>query len=179
MSRSFISRFLSLGLLVLGLTTLASAQQPPQIPEQIRKLEAYTGVFEGPAFLIVGEDTTAYVIRHENTRIADGWGYQLMETAEMPGGGRFTAVNLVGYEPGTSRMHLFTVTNTGDAHDHEGQWADENNLHLQYIGIEDGQGLVTDLQARFESPEQYSFTISKTLSGQPYSTVRATLKRVR
>jgi hypothetical protein len=62
----------------------------------------------------------------------DGWGAQSLLTTDIRGFGPFKEVDIWGHDPGSDTIHMFTVTNAGQTHDHAGKFRDDEALMLTY-----------------------------------------------
>ncbi len=158
----------------------ANAPAPPSTPAPpaaIQKLLPFAGVWEGDATLTSDGQTQAVRIRHEWKPIADNWGILIHETAEMGEMGTYRSENFLGFDPGAKKVHLFTVSNMADCHDHAGQWNDDRNLFLRYDGVSEGKPLVEEIPVVFEGPDQYSFKSTTTVDGKQTAVLVATMRR--
>jgi hypothetical protein len=155
----------------------ARAEDNPAPPEPIRRLAAFAGKFDGEGSLTMGGSTSPLKLHHELIPFADGWGMMVHETVTSPVLGTYLSESLFGYDIGAGRMHLFTVSNGADTHDHAGTWTDDKHLTLRYTGIKDGKPMVEDLTASFDGPDQYSFRSVVTVDGKEESVFQASMKR--
>lgn len=53
--------------------------------------------------------------------------------------------NLIGFDPYLKLVHLYSIDNTGTAHDHYGFWIDSKNLFVQYQGVVEGKMYVEQI----------------------------------
>lgn len=70
---------------------------------------------------------------------AVGGGALVTMRVEMDGPGSFEETNLFGYSAEEERVHQFSVTSLGEAHDHEGVWETEDRLYVEWNGISGGR----------------------------------------
>ena len=54
----------------------------------------------------------------------------------------------------TGKVHLFSVTSEGDAHDHVGNWDDDNTLELNWRGTFEDQELEEKIIAKWLNKDQ-------------------------
>ncbi|WP_163715475.1 hypothetical protein [Mangrovibacterium lignilyticum] len=57
--------------------------------------------------------------------------------------------NLVGYDPNLNQVHMYSIDNTGTAHDHVGYWTEANSLYVQYQGVVEGKMYVEQIWVNF------------------------------
>lgn len=80
-------------------------------------------------------------------------------------------VNLVGYDPNAGQVHLYSIDNTGTAHDHYGYWIDDKHLFLQYQGVVDGKMYVEQINVILENPEKFKLKLIGMLNGEIYEII--------
>lgn len=161
----------------LGADKKAEAQQAPKPATAIVKLMPYVGTWDGQGVLTTGGQTFPVKIHHDWVSIADGWGLQIHETAEMGDAGVYRSENFFGYDPGAGKLHLFTVSNMQDCHDHGGGWKDDKTFQLRYESTSDGQPLVEEIVGTLDGPDQYSAQSTTTVGGKVRDVLKFTMKR--
>jgi len=155
----------------------ADEAAPTPSPE-IRRMAALAGSWEGTGSLSMDGKSATVHFRHDVHPIANGFGVQVDEQFDSDLTGHYEAVNICGYDPNTGRMHIYTVDNFADAHDHAGRWVDDHTLQLRHTGTVDGKKYVEDLTLTVASPDTYAIAIKSTLGGKPYEAGKATLHRI-
>ncbi len=53
----------------------------------------------------------------------------------------YVEIELWGFDQATGKMHMFSITSKGEAHDHEGQWLNDKTLELHWKGYVEGEEL--------------------------------------
>ncbi len=154
--------------------TTAHAQE---IPGQIKKLYPFVGTWVGNAKMTMGGETITFKLKHVTTKVSDGYGLQTVESAVIPGLGSYHSVNLWGYDPGKDMIHLFSVTNSGETHDHSAVLANDGTMTLRYEGVADGKPYVEVIPMKLTSPKEYHFTSTVTIGGQTEAVLDVTMKR--
>jgi hypothetical protein len=158
----------------------ASAQVPAEIGEAMKKLQGLAGEWEGKATIVMGGETINFTLHHSTTRIADGLGLQIVESASIPGLGAYSSVNLIGYDAGGDQYHIYSVTSDGYSHDHKGSWSSGNTLTFVYDGPDpDGKRFVETIPLTLRGPNEYHFESRITVDGADAGTFTATMKRKR
>ena len=173
--RSFHGAALAIAAAVI-FSPSAQAQAPTPAPE-VRRLAVLAGTFEGEASYAAGGKTVRFRLRHENRVIAGGFGILTHEEADIPQLGHYEAENLFGWDTGRRRLHLFSVTNDPNTHDHAGTWSDATHARLRYEGLRDGKRLVEDIPFELVSANEYRFRSTSTVGGAT-EIFEATMKRV-
>jgi hypothetical protein len=165
-------------LVVVSLPLLiGSAQDKPMPPEQMQKLKSILGSFEGTATLVEGASTKTGKVRHTNTAISDGWGFLMDEIVDMEGGNAYKSHNIVGYDAGGGEMHVYSVTNAGETHDHRGKWTSPNAVSVQYKGKWEGKSYVEDAVFTLDGPDTYRLTWSALQDGKKIASGEEKLHR--
>lgn len=155
----------------------AEEMAAPKPDPALAKLLALAGTFDGEAAITMDGKTTKFTLHHENRVIADGFGLLAHESADVPGLGHYSAENLFGYDAGSKQIHLLSVTNDPNTHDHKGTWIGAKTLQLRYDGILDGKKYVEVIPMTVVGPDEYRFESTVTLGGKPYQKFAADMKR--
>ena len=152
--------------------------QPPQGPsDQVKRFAPYAGKFEGQLIMTQGGKTVTAKVKSKNSMISDDWGFLVEEVATMPDGGQYKSHNVMGYDGGGKKVHIFSVTNAGETHDHKGDWKDAKTLFTQYDGTWEGKPYVEKITLTFHSPDSYSVSWSATSGGKVVNKGEETLHR--
>jgi hypothetical protein len=165
--------------LVLSAFCLTAAYgQPPQGPsEQVKRFTPYAGTFEGQVIMTEGDETVTAKVRSKNSIISDNWGFLVEEVATMPDGTQYKSHNMMGYDAGGKKVHIFSVTNAGETHDHKGDWKDPKTLATQYEGTWEGKPYVEKITLTFHNPDSYSVSWVSTSGGKVVNKGDETLHR--
>ena len=165
-----------LTLAVFWLTTASG--QPPQGPsELVKRLAPYAGTFEGQLIMTEGGKTVTAKVKSRNSMVSDDWGFLVEEVATMPDGGQYKSHNIMGYDAGGKKVHVFSVTNAGETHDHKGTWKDAKTLVVQYDGTWEGKPFVEKISLTFHNPDSYSVSWVATSGGKVVNKGDETLHR--
>jgi hypothetical protein len=156
---------------------LIAQENAPAIPEQAKKLQMFVGTWEGTGSMTMGDMKHDIKITHINEPIADGWGFKNTEINEMDGMKAYRGNSLFGYDAGGGKVHMYTVSNYGDCHDHAGNWTGENSLRLQYDGIQDGKPMTEVINITADSPTKYHFTGNVKVDGKQMSSLEGTMTK--
>lgn len=152
----------------------AAAQE---IPAPVQRCAFLEGTWTGQATVTAQGDTLRFVLTFAVTRIANGLGYYVVGTANIPGLGAYQEASLLGYDAGKDLVHLFSVTTTGETHDHAGRFDRAGNIVFKYEGVKDGKRYVETIPMTFTSPTEFSFTSTVTVGRKVMSVFQATMRK--
>jgi len=106
-------------------------------------------------------------VRHVNSSISDGWGFLMEEEVTMEGLPPYKAHNIVGFDPGGGQVHVFTVSNASETHDHKGKWKNASTIIVKYEGKRDGKAYVETATLMLDGSDSYTLSWTSTLGGKP------------
>jgi hypothetical protein len=142
------------------------AQEKHSPPSEISKLGSILGSFEGEATVTEGGKTMKGKVRHSNLQIADGWGFLMDEVISMEDGSAYKSHNIIGYDAGGGKVHVYSVTNAGESHDHIGSWTNPKTISVQYDGKWEGKAYIEKAALAIDGPDSYTLTWTATLDGK-------------
>jgi hypothetical protein len=174
MKRLHLPTALAFGFIVM----MGYAQEKKSPPEQIHRLEAISGTFEGEATMKEGKKSANGKVRHVNSSISDGWGFLMDETVTMEDGSTYKAHNVVGYDAGGGKVHVFSVTTAGETHDHKGSWTTPTSVSVEYDGKWEGKPYVERATLTIDGPDSYNLVWKATLGGKAAGSGEEKLHRV-
>ncbi len=174
MNRILIAAAVTLAFVVLA----GHAQEKKAPPEQIGKLEAIQGTFEGEATMTEGGKSMKGIVRHTNSSISDGWGFLMEEIITMEDGTAYKSHNIIGYDAGGGKVHVFSVTNAGETHDHKGSWTKPKTVAVQYDGKWEGKPYVEKAMLTIDGSDSYRLSWNATLGGKAAGSGEEKLHRV-
>jgi hypothetical protein len=151
-----------------------SAVKPP---EAVQRLAPLAGRFEGTASYTADGKTTRFTLRQDSRLSAGGWGLECTESADTPELGHYASVNIFGFDPGRGQLHLYSVTNLGDCHDHVGNWLSDNQVYFREEGFLDGKPMIEEIPLTIVGPNQYRFRSVTTVAGQVTAIFEADMRR--
>jgi hypothetical protein len=174
MNRILIATTIVIPFLVLT----GHAQEKKGPPEQIRKLEAILGTFEGEATLMEGGKSSRGMVHHTNASISDGWGFLMEEVITMEDGTVYKSHNIIGYDAGGGKVHVFSVTNAGETHDHKGAWTKPTTVSVEYDGKWEGKSYIEKASLTLDGTDAYTLTWISSLGGKKAGSGEEKLHRV-
>jgi hypothetical protein len=142
------------------------AQEKKEPPEQIRKLDAVQGTFEGEATITEAGKSTRGMVRHTNSTISDGRGFLMDEVITMEDGSAYKSHSIIGYDAGGGKVHVFSVTNAGETHYHKGSWTRPTTISVQYDRRWEGKPYVEKAALTIDGSDSYKLTWNATLGGK-------------
>ena len=145
-------------------------------PPAVAKLLRFEGNWHGKGTVIMGDQKNPVAVTMHMQKTSGGWGLRGDMTGDMGNMGKYIETDLMGYEPNSKTVHLFSVTNMGETHDHAGTW-DDNTLNLHYDGTYKGEPMHEALSVTIVNPNKLKFSSVTTVNGQPMGTFEATVTK--
>lgn len=152
-----------------------SMSPPPEI-QKLYELEGkWTGVYEitmeGKSF----KSNSSYTW----SKISDGWGMLIDEVSEMTGMPNYLGHNIIGYDLGEKKYHLYTISNYAQVHDHVGNWTDDKTMYLEYNGTVEGKPYKEKINMTIVSPEECVLDVKEITDGKETGSYKGTFHRVK
>ncbi len=147
-------------LIVIGIVSIpwaAFAQANLSVPDPALTLRRFVGSWEGTVYLTDSAKQVKVNSELKVDTIANGWGTSWRLTANFPTSGWYDEFDIWGYDAGDSLLHMFTITNTGETHDHRGGWTNDYTLLMQYHGKILADSLSEVYTLTFKSPDRFFF----------------------
>jgi hypothetical protein len=149
------------------------------IPGEAKRLEVFLGDWIVEGIITMEGNPVKVSGKWKFDKAAGGWGVKANMKMELEGMGIYEEDDLVGFDPGAGKFHIFTLTNTAATHDHMGDWKDENTLYVKYNGLQEGKRLREEITVRLAEPGQFSISEVDILEEQVIMTMDVTLKKQR
>ncbi|MBX7112529.1 MAG: hypothetical protein K1X87_11885 [Dehalococcoidia bacterium] len=118
------------------------------IPEGAKRLEWFIGEWTIDGTLQMGEDTLPLTGGASILAAAGGWGLRSELVGQVQGLGTMRENDLFGFDQERGLLHMYSLTNTGNVHDHVGQWRDDGGFDLVYEGVQQGQPYREEMEVR-------------------------------
>lgn len=146
------------------------------IPAEIKKLHVFLG-----DWLVEGViKTGGSVMKLEGTwnfgMAAGGWGLKSANRFEVEELGTYELDNLFGFDKETGKLHIYSITNMAETHDHTASWSDGNTLKGGYDGLKDGKKFREDFIIKLVSPQEFTIDYIEKVDDQIDSTMNLRLK---
>jgi hypothetical protein len=85
--------------------------------------------------------------------------------------------DLFGYDPVSNTFHWYSVTNTGETHDHKAQWTDTHTMKANYTWTQEGAKMAENITFKFNGNNNMLFESVVSKNGQQVAHFKGTLKR--
>jgi hypothetical protein len=83
-----------------------------------------------------------------------------------------------GCDAGGGNVHVFSVTNAGETHDHKGSWTKPPTVAVQYDGKWEGKPYVKKAMLTIDGSDSYRLSWNATLGGKAGGSGEEKLRRV-
>lgn len=146
-------------------------------PEGAKRLERFLGewVVEGSLTM---EGNAAPVAGHWSfVPAAAGWGLRSKFEGMIEGMGRADEDDLVGFDAETGLVHIYSLTNTGNVHDHVGDWTGADTMEFVCETTQGGAPYREVITCDFTSPTSVTFHSTEHIGGELASTFEANLRK--
>jgi hypothetical protein len=84
---------------------------------------------------------------------------------------------MMAFDLNDNNLHIFTVSNYGDVHDHKGNWTDDKHFTLVYNGTTEGKNMKKELSIEIVDANSWKFTDVISVEGQTIQTLNADMHK--
>jgi len=147
------------------------------VPENVKKFYFFLGKWKGKATMTTNGQTQSFDYLMDFKTDADGWGILYHEKGLISNAAPYIGFGMLGYDESDNTVHIFTLSNYGDVHDHKGSWLDDKNFALVYNGTSEGKALKEDLSIEYVDANTFKFTDVVTLDGQTFQTLNGEMHK--
>jgi hypothetical protein len=138
----------------LSFAVSAGAAEPPAKKPTPGDLHCIVGRWEGTGTLQMGKDTAPLRGRYECAKASADVGVTCRATITgIPDLPSYELTDLWGIDPTDDTIHWFTVTNTGETHDHKGRLT-KDGWQGRFVGTQQGQPFEEVVDLIFHSKEE-------------------------
>ena len=163
-----------------GAVTLAGpGEKHNPVPDNVKKLYSFLGNWKGKATMTQNGQTQNFDYLMDMKTDADGWGILYHEKGLIPNAAPYVGFGMMGFDENDNALHIFTVSNYGDVHDHKGSWTDDKNFTVEYNGILEGKPMKEELSVEFVTADTWKFRDVVTVNGQDFQTLSAVMHKVK
>ncbi|RXE56617.1 hypothetical protein ABH15_00010 [Methanoculleus taiwanensis] len=141
------------------------------IPAEIERLWVFLGDWHGEGVLKAGGDTMKVAGRWRFVTAAGGWGVRVSMESVIEGFGDYALDSLFGIDTETGTLHIYSLTNMAETHDHTACWSDETTLHGRYDGLKGGKPFREDFTIRVVRPGAMTLEYVERIDGLLDSTM--------
>jgi hypothetical protein len=173
----------TLALALLTATTAAADTGSPDasLPKEVQQMYCLVGNWtaKDAVFTLEGKKHKAtFAVSCAPT--SAGMGLLCTATFDIDGVGKgLQETDLFGYDPGSARYHWFSVTQSGDTHDHVAvpPASKDDPIVFAYSGLQDGKPVQEVVTMKFDSETKISFRNDGVLGGKPAWAITATMTK--
>ena len=153
-----------------------NAKENP-VPEGVKKLYVFLGNWKGKATMTGNGQTQNFDYLMNMKTDADGWGILYHEKGQIPNATPYLGFGMMAYDLNDNSLHIFTVSNYGDVHDHKGNWTDDKHFTVIYNGITEGKNMKEELSVELVSADTWKFNDVVSVEGQTVQTLSAEMHK--
>jgi hypothetical protein len=140
---------------------------------------------------LIGEWAVGIAMKESNGKVLSGCGIMTAKeiasqrgiSSEMEmkieGVDDYLENDLWSFDQANGRVHLFSVTSQGDAHDHVGDWIDEKTLELNWKGLYEKEDLEEKIIVNWVSKDQIEVKETDYSKGKMKLSITSVFKRKR
>lgn len=147
------------------------------VPDNVKKLYAFLGSWKGKATMTANNQTQTFDYFMDMKTDADGWGILYHEKGLIPNATPYLGFGMMAFDVNDNSLHIFTVSNYGDVHDHKGSWTDDKHFALVYNGTSEGKQMKEELNIELISNSTWKFTDVVSVEGQTIETLTAEMHK--
>jgi len=90
---------------------------------------------------------------------------------------KMAETDLFGVDPVTGKGHWFSVTNTGETHDHIADWTDAKTMKARYAWNQDGKKMEENVTVKLNGARHVEFHTVVTADGKEVTVFKGALQR--
>jgi hypothetical protein len=110
------------------------------LPKAVSDMECLVGSWKGGGSLAMNKDRTKIEATWTCQRTSAQFGVSCaFRVTGIPGVAVYDETDLMGYEPNTNLYHWYSVTNSGETHDHVAKVPTGNTIHFVFNGTQQGK----------------------------------------
>jgi|GEM_PF-1389176 len=141
------------------------------VPAEIEKLHVFLGEWHGEGVLTTGGRRMKVAGEWHFSTAAGGWGLKVSMHSVIEGMGAYALDSLFGFDIETGTLHVYSLTNMAETHDHRAFWSDNNTLKGRYDGLKEGKQFLEDFTIWLAGRDELTIEYVETLDGQLDSTM--------
>ena len=176
-----INNIIAVAMLALAVVT-ANARHDVKhtpVPEGVKKLYVFLGNWKGKAMMTANGQTQTFDYFMDMKTDADGWGILYHEKGLIPNAAPYLGFGMLAFDASDNTVHIFTVSNYADVHDHKGNWTDDKHFTLIYNGTSEGKMLKEELTAEIVDANTFKFSDVVSINGQTSQTLSVEMHKVK
>ncbi|AAM03912.1 TPA: hypothetical protein HA338_11015 [Methanosarcina acetivorans] len=147
------------------------------IPPEIKRLHVFLGDWNAEGTIKIGDNKLKLEGKWRFSTAAGGWGLKSANKFEVEELDTYELDNLFGFDRETGTLHIYSLTNMAETHDHTASWSDENTLKGGYEGLKDGKKFREDFTIKLVSPDEITIDYIEKVDDQIDSIMNVILKK--
>jgi len=175
-----INNLIAVAIVALVTVVTANARHDVKhnpVPDNVKKLYVFLGSWKGKATMTTNGQIQSFDYFMDMKTDADGWGILYHEKGLIPNAAPYLGVGMLAADAGDNSVHIFTVSNYADVHDHKGNWTDDKHFTLVYNGTAEGKTLKEELTVEIVDANTFKFSDAVTIDGQTAQTMNAEMHK--
>ncbi len=161
----------------IGRVSMADIAEMYPVPAEIEKLHVLLGRWMVNGELQTGGETMPVSGEWEFNIAAGGWGLKSSNRLAVAGLGDYYLDNLFGYDRETGTMHVYSLTNMAETHDHVMAWTGDDEIRGYYEGPRDGKPFREDFYLTFKNPSELTIRYVEKADGKLDSMMELVLRK--
>jgi hypothetical protein len=166
-------------LLTGGAAYAGSNSMRNPVPDEVKKLYIFLGNWKGKATMTANGETQNFDYFMDMKTDADGWGILYHEKGLIPNATPYLGFGMLAFDVNDNMLHIFTVSNYGDVHDHKGTWTDDKHFKVVYNGTMEGKTMKEELSVEITDANTWKFNDVVTVDGQTFQTLNAEMHKTK
>ena len=147
------------------------------VPAEAKRLERFLGDWSVEGSVTMEGNPARMTGSWRFTPAAAGWGVRAKLEAQVEGLGAMDEDDLAGFDAETGSFHVYSLTNTGNVHDHAGGWPDDNTFQMAYDGLQEGKAYREEVTISFLRADELEIHGKEYVGGQLISSTDVTLRK--
>jgi len=147
------------------------------IPDEVKKFYTFLGDWDVEGKLEFDNNIMKIQGTWTFTKAAGGWGIKSSNGLEIEDLGHYELDNLFGFDRETGELHIYSLTNMAETHDHKAVWTDDNTLNGDYEGLKDGKKFREDFTLKIVNSDEITIDYVEKIDDELESTMNIRLKR--
>lgn len=137
-------------------------------PKEIAALQRFVGKWKVKIVARMPDGTQS---SGEGTLLAEpicsDFGVRTSLKAKLEKMGDFEEHDLWGFDRHSNQLHFYSITSTGNVHDHVGKLAEGGSMNFRWKGLREGKNMIEDISFEFRSAKEIHAHEVDTVDGKP------------
>lgn len=147
------------------------------IPEGAKRLGRFLGDWTAQGSLAMEGNSLPVRGSWRFVPAAAGWGIRSKFEADIKGMGHMDEDDLAGFDAETGLSHIYSLTNTGNVHDHVGRWTGADSVEFVCETTQGGKPYREVIVCTFHGDRELVVSSTEYVGGEQISAFEATLRK--